>query len=591
MKHRALRSLATAPGLAVALVLAFATLPVADARGAVASGSAASLSRFSAGGSVPGVRFIHVATATNTIGSTTYIDHPLTNNNPGAILFVTQNSTPGGVLGAFNDRSIGVRYGATGRWAIFNQDLTGMPVGASFNVLIPDAGSGVLVHEATAANTVGNVTYVDHPLTNSNPSAIMFVTQNLSGGAGGIYNDHSIGVWYDDAAEEWAVFNQDGAGIPEGAAFNILVPGAGTEVFVHTVTSATSSASTFIDHPLTNSNPKALLYVTHNYNPGGVGDIANNHSIAVMYSATAEKWVIWNQDGIDMIQGAAFNVVVPTTDADFIVHEATEANMGDYLTYIDHPLANDNPNAIMFVTQNWNPGGVGGTTNAHSIGVRYMGKTAQWAIFNQDLGAITAGAAFNVLIPNVDAGVFVHQATSVSVDGYSTYLDHPLTNGNPDAILFVTQNYNPSGVSGTYNDRHIMVWYNELEAKWAITNQGYADMPVGAAFNVLVLASDTSVFVHSATEANCTGALTIIDHPSSNDNPAAMVWVTQNYDAGGAGGTYNDHPLGVRYHRSVSDSWAIFNQDREDMPSGALFNVMVKVKRYEVYLPLVVRSP
>jgi hypothetical protein len=40
---------------------------------------------------------------------------------------------------------------------------------------------------------------------------------------GGVYNAHNIGVWYDSSLDQWSIFNQDGANMPDGAAFNVLV--------------------------------------------------------------------------------------------------------------------------------------------------------------------------------------------------------------------------------------------------------------------------------------------------------------------------------------------------------------------------------
>ncbi len=86
----------------------------------------------------------------------------------------------------------------------------------------------------------------------------------------------------------------------------------------------------------------------------------------------------------------------------------------------------------------------------------------------------------------VDA-VFIHRATSGNITFNSTYLDNPLTNGTPDAILYVTQNWNPGGGDGTYNNHPIGVWYDDNRKRWAIFNQDREKMPSGAAFNVAVL--------------------------------------------------------------------------------------------------------
>jgi len=90
--------------------------------------------------------------------------------------------------------------------------------------------------------------------------------------------------------------------------------------------------------------------------------------------------------------------------------------------------------------------------------------------------------------PRTDTSVFVfvHRATPQNVSYNSTYIDDPRTNGHSDALLSVTQNWNPDGKGGTYNDHSVGVWYDAGAGKWAIFNQDHAPMPEGAAFNVTV---------------------------------------------------------------------------------------------------------
>jgi hypothetical protein len=87
--------------------------------------------------------------------------------------------------------------------------------------------------------------------------------------------------------------------------------------------------------------------------------------------------------------------------------------------------------------------------------------------------------------------VFIQHATPENTSGNSTYLHSPLTDGNPNAVLVVTQNWNPGGGSGKYNNHPIGVWYDRDRSKWAIFNQDRAAMPVGADFNVAVLKEPT----------------------------------------------------------------------------------------------------
>ena len=169
--------------------------------------------------------FLHTATDGNSRGDFTYLDDPRLNGDPSAIVL----ATPLG-KGAEDDsygHNIGVWYeGQKGRWAIFNQDLAPVPAGSTFRVHLPPA-SGGFVHRAAAASIEENSTHVDDPLVNGRPGADVSVTQNWNpGGRGGVYNDHPVGISYDEEAGGWVIQNRDGARMPDGAAFNIAVPDA-----------------------------------------------------------------------------------------------------------------------------------------------------------------------------------------------------------------------------------------------------------------------------------------------------------------------------------------------------------------------------
>jgi carboxypeptidase T len=90
--------------------------------------------------------------------------------------------------------------------------------------------SAIFVHRVTAQNISGTfpcTTYVDHPLTNANPNAILIVTHNWNPlgmpSNQGQFNNHPIGVWYDEGLQRWAIFNEDEAAMSEGVAFNVSV--------------------------------------------------------------------------------------------------------------------------------------------------------------------------------------------------------------------------------------------------------------------------------------------------------------------------------------------------------------------------------
>jgi hypothetical protein len=106
-------------------------------------------------------------------------------------------------------------------------------------------------------------------------------------------------------------------------------------------------------------------------------------------------------------------------------------------------------------------------------------KQSESAPIRQGESTPADGAAFDA--------VFVHRATPENLSENSTYLDNPLANGDPNVVLYVTQNWNPDGSTGTYNEHPIGVWYDDSRQRWAIFNQDRETMPDGAAFNVAVL--------------------------------------------------------------------------------------------------------
>ena len=166
------------------------------------------------------VAFAHRATQENSRGDYTYLDDPRINGDPDAVVLAAPADDYGHNIGVwFEPRER--------RWAVFNQDRAAVPVGATFEVTVP-AEDGTLVHEVTDENVYGDTTYVDDPLLNGRPDLDVSVTQNWNpGGGGGVYNDRPVGALYDGDVDRWFVYNEDGAPMPEGAAFNVSASGDG----------------------------------------------------------------------------------------------------------------------------------------------------------------------------------------------------------------------------------------------------------------------------------------------------------------------------------------------------------------------------
>jgi hypothetical protein len=172
--------------------------------------------------------------------------------------------------------------------------------------------------------------------------------------------------------------------------------------------------------------------------------------------------------------------------------------------------------------------------------------------------------------PREKAGgtAFLHRATEENSRGDYTYLDVPGINGDPNAVVFAK-----AESDGTYG-HNIGVWYEFADRKrWAIFNQDLAPVPSGSAFEVVVLGGSEAL-VHRATPENTSANLTRIDDPLTNGKPEALVSVTQNWNPGGGGGVYNDHPVDVRYD-AERGQWTVYNRDFAPIRAGVAFNVGV----------------
>jgi hypothetical protein len=173
-----------------------------------------------------GVSYVHRATDGNSRGDYTYLSDPRINGDPNAVVLVAPAPDRGEQASADYGHNVGVWYEpGKKKWAIFNQDLEPVPDGSAFEVVVPPAEEG-FIHRAGPADTFGNVTYLDDVLLNGRPDTDVSVTPNWNpGGGDGVYNDHPVGVLYDEDVGKWFVYNEDGARMPRRAAFNVAVSG------------------------------------------------------------------------------------------------------------------------------------------------------------------------------------------------------------------------------------------------------------------------------------------------------------------------------------------------------------------------------
>jgi hypothetical protein len=242
--------------------------------------------------------FIHSTNSSNIRGHMTDINHSSVNGNPNALLFVTQH------YGQYNDHQIGVWYNS-GKWTIYNEDKKAMPNGTKFNVISVSPSNNAFQHKAQGGNIRGNSTIINHPATNNNPNAILFITQNWTGS----YNPKALGVWYNGS--NWAIFNQDRSAMPNGANFNVLVLNQGfvselnANVSIESATDA-GKKNQWGPYLTTTSltDPTAILLTTQNWQTNGP---YNPHVTAVWFGGNS--WTIYNEDKQPMATNAKFNTL------------------------------------------------------------------------------------------------------------------------------------------------------------------------------------------------------------------------------------------------------------------------------------------
>ncbi len=255
---------------------------------------------------------VHVAAAENTAGHLTFL--PLTLAGSANDRVQVTQLWDGWAGGVYNAHPIGLWFSSSaGRWAVMNLDYASMPLGARFVVksaTTRDSAFQSAVHRAATSNVAGNVTYLDTPFTNGHPYMQLQVTSvlNPGGGAGGVYNAHALGVWYDGGRQRWAIYNQDGAAMPAGAAFHVETSFHAHELATVSTTNRGGAHWFYVDSPYANGFPGAKLLVTARYEDSTRQYVRS--PVGVFYVAWAGKWAIFTEDGSELRVGSMFNVLI-----------------------------------------------------------------------------------------------------------------------------------------------------------------------------------------------------------------------------------------------------------------------------------------
>jgi len=129
------------------------------------------------------------------------------------------------------------------------------------------------------------------------------------------------------------------------------------------------------------------------------------------------------------------------------------------------------------------------------LGERMDDMTQKVNDMMRDTASVSKPQSIDATSPFTPA--FVHVASNDNTKLNYTIIDNPLANNNRNAIVIVTQNWSPpTGEGRVYNPQSIGVWYTNDDntpegngkGRWSIFNEDtHVEMPIGTAFNVLVL--------------------------------------------------------------------------------------------------------
>jgi hypothetical protein len=166
-------------------------------------------------------QFRHVVTAGNIVGDATSLTAAGLDNEPDRIVLATRDSLDPNTTIYDDVHPFGVFYfsfGGPGNWFVSHLDATAMGAGGGYHISWQEPSANAFVHTATAGNSSGDYTVLDHPLLNGHRCARFQMTPGIGGAT---FNAHQSGIFY--FGDRWAIYNQDFSGIPSGTQFNVVI--------------------------------------------------------------------------------------------------------------------------------------------------------------------------------------------------------------------------------------------------------------------------------------------------------------------------------------------------------------------------------
>jgi hypothetical protein len=93
---------------------------------------------------------------------------------------------------------------------------------------------------------------------------------------------------------------------------------------------------------------------------------------------------------------------------------------------------------------------------------------------------MVVGAAFSVKM----GGLFTATSSAATRVGGAVVIDDPRSNGDPQATLLLTHNWNPPGVPGTYHNKRSALRYDGALGRWTVLNLDGTSVADNVSFNI-----------------------------------------------------------------------------------------------------------
>jgi hypothetical protein len=140
--------------------------------------------------------------------------------------------------------------------------------------------------------------------------------------------------------------------------------------------------------------------------------------------------------------------------------------------------------------------------------------------------------------------------------------------GMPGANPQLTQNWNPVGSGGVYNNQPVGIYYND--GRWIVFNENFAPMPMSAGFNVFVPGTQSSG--HLSAPANTFDGASLINRDDLNGRPDAFLLATHDWSGHGSPGQYMTTRWGIAY---LGGWWNLIDLEAP-FPYGRGFNLHIQ---------------